>query len=162
MERKAVLALAVVFLVFSAIQAAPPKDSKQGQLQLFGYKFDGPVERGLWRTGQYVSSFGKITDCHSLCIHRHGRSGGRCVQCRGYCDASTWCPQWSNAQLKKEEGSNDRWSDALVELFSVASYGMSNQNFGLKARASPLATHTVLAQRMCEMGEGYPPLDETG
>uniref|UniRef100_A0A915I311 Uncharacterized protein n=1 Tax=Romanomermis culicivorax TaxID=13658 RepID=A0A915I311_ROMCU len=92
MEGNVVFAIIAISVVLTAIQAAPANDNKQGQSQLFGYKFDGPVERGLWRTGQYLSSFGKISDCHSLCIHRHRRNGGRCVPCRGYCDRSTWCP----------------------------------------------------------------------
>uniref|UniRef100_A0A915IWX6 Uncharacterized protein n=1 Tax=Romanomermis culicivorax TaxID=13658 RepID=A0A915IWX6_ROMCU len=53
------------------------------------------------------------------------------------CNETSTTNRVKKARLKKEEGSNDRWSDALVGLFSVVSYGMSNQNFGHKARTSP-------------------------
>uniref|UniRef100_A0A914CPV5 Uncharacterized protein n=1 Tax=Acrobeloides nanus TaxID=290746 RepID=A0A914CPV5_9BILA len=62
----------------------------QGKSCLFGYHFDGPIERGTWRTIWWIKSGGQVTDCNSYCVYL-GHHSGYCKSSQSE-DVSTWCP----------------------------------------------------------------------
>uniref|UniRef100_A0AC34GPB0 Uncharacterized protein n=1 Tax=Panagrolaimus sp. ES5 TaxID=591445 RepID=A0AC34GPB0_9BILA len=84
----------IVAAVISCIEAQKCKNGKivdlsPGRSCLFGYNFDGPVERGMWRSLWKAKTFGKVTDCNSYCKYQTGKTG-RCCKSSGE-DKSTWC-----------------------------------------------------------------------
>uniref|UniRef100_A0A914YC43 Uncharacterized protein n=1 Tax=Panagrolaimus superbus TaxID=310955 RepID=A0A914YC43_9BILA len=86
--------LVVVATVVSCVSAQKCKngdivDLTPGRSCLFGYNFDGPIERGLWRSIWWTKSLGKVTDCNSYCKYRT-KKGGKCCPSAGE-DKSTWC-----------------------------------------------------------------------
>ncbi|KAH7719239.1 hypothetical protein AAVH_13304 [Aphelenchoides avenae] len=57
-------------------------DLSPGRSCLFGYNFDGPVERGIWRRIWWLRSGGKVKDCNSYCKFR-GNARGICKSSAG-------------------------------------------------------------------------------
>ncbi|KAH7718517.1 hypothetical protein AAVH_14036 [Aphelenchoides avenae] len=64
-------------------------DLSPGRSCLFGYNFDGPVERGLWRSIWWIRSGGQVTDCNSYCKFR-GNARGTCESSVLYLPCAMW------------------------------------------------------------------------
>uniref|UniRef100_A0AC35GUV8 Uncharacterized protein n=1 Tax=Panagrolaimus sp. PS1159 TaxID=55785 RepID=A0AC35GUV8_9BILA len=69
-----------------------------GKSCLFGYNFDGPIERSVWKNLWATFTLGIVKDCNSYSEFVYGKSARCCPSSES--DRSSWCNDGETCSTK--------------------------------------------------------------